>query len=44
MDHYGRTLHTVNGPNDNIKITTPTDFYAFRAFIEARENSEIFGV
>ena len=44
MDFYGYKLHTVVGPSDNIKITTPVDFYVFRAFVEARENSEIFGV
>ena len=44
MFYYGHKLHTVEGPADNIKITTPSDFYVFRAFIEARENSDIFGV
>ena len=44
MDHYGKKLHTVNGPSDNIKITTPTDFYSFRAFVEVREKTEIFGM
>lgn len=44
MHYYGYSLHTVQGPSDNIKITTPSDFYVFRAFVEARENSEIFGV
>ena len=44
MFHYGYSLHTVVGSADNIKITTPKDFYVFKAFVEARENSEIFGV
>jgi 2-C-methyl-D-erythritol 4-phosphate cytidylyltransferase len=44
MRHYGYTLHTVQGPYDNIKITTPSDFYIFRALYEARENSQIFGL
>lgn len=43
MHHYGFELHTVVGPSDNIKITTPADFFVFKAFVEARENSEIFG-
>ncbi|MCM1523285.1 MAG: 2-C-methyl-D-erythritol 4-phosphate cytidylyltransferase [Ruminococcus sp.] len=43
MRHYGYKLHTVEGSTDNIKITTPTDFYTFRAIVEARENSQIFG-
>lgn len=44
MKHYGHSLFTVNGPAENIKITTPMDFYLFRAIYEARENSQIFGL
>jgi len=44
MKHYGHTLFTVDGPVENIKITTPMDFYLFRAIYEARENSQIFGI
>lgn len=44
MQHYGYTLHTVEGPIENIKITTPSDFYIFRALLNAQENSEIFGL
>lgn len=42
--HYGHTLYEVEGRPENIKITTPIDFYIFRAIIDARENSEIFGI
>ncbi|GHU02864.1 2-C-methyl-D-erythritol 4-phosphate cytidylyltransferase [Spirochaetia bacterium] len=44
MKHYGYELYTVQGTCDNIKITTPSDFYTFRALYEARENSQIFGL
>ncbi|MGG3284355.1 IspD/TarI family cytidylyltransferase [Paenibacillus solani] len=44
MMHYGCKLHTVDGPIENIKITTPYDYYIFRAIYEARENSQIFGL
>ncbi len=44
MQHYGYDLHTVEGPMENIKITTPSDFYIFRALLNAKENSEIFGL
>lgn len=44
MCHYGHTLHVVLCPWDNIKITTPSDFYIFRAILEAKENSQIFGL
>lgn len=44
MSHYGVPLHIVEGPVENIKITTPSDFYIFRAIFEARENSQIWGI
>lgn len=44
MKYYGHSLYTVEGPTENIKITTPGDFYIFRAIIDARENSQIFGI
>lgn len=44
MKYYGYRLYTVEGPSENIKITTPGDFYIFRAIVDARENSQIFGI
>jgi 2-C-methyl-D-erythritol 4-phosphate cytidylyltransferase len=44
MRHYGHRLNVVMCPWDNIKITTPSDFYIFRAILEAKENSQIFGL
>ncbi len=44
MRYYGKTLHTVPCRWDNIKITTPSDFYIFKAILEAEENSQIFGL
>ena len=35
--YFGLPLHTVMGGSENIKITTPSDFYIFRAIYEARE-------
>lgn len=43
MSHYGHTLHVVEGSPENIKITTPSDFYVFRAYVDVVENSQIFG-
>ena len=40
--HYGHKLYTVLGSNQNIKITTPADFFMFRAIMDAQENSQIF--
>lgn len=44
MSFYGSDLHLVEGPMENIKITTPMDYYTFKALIEADENSQLFGV
>lgn len=43
MQHYGAKLYMVDGPVENIKITTPTDFYLFRALLDAKENLQIVG-
>lgn len=44
MKYYGKELYTVEGPSENIKITTPADFYAFKAYFEAEEDSQVFGI
>ena len=44
MQYYGHALYTVEGSPENIKITTPNDFYTFRALVDAKENSQIFGI
>lgn len=44
MQHFGHDLFTVEGLPENIKITTPNDFYTFRALVDAKENSQIFGI
>lgn len=41
MRKYGKPLHVVIGSSDNIKITTPDDFYIFRALYDARENQQL---
>ncbi len=43
MNHYGYKLNTIIGPIENIKITTPSDFFIFRAMIQVHENQQIFG-
>lgn len=43
MSMAGYSLNPVIGKPDNIKITTPSDYYTFRAIVEAEENSQIFG-
>ena len=43
MQEYGIKLHLIDGPSQNIKITTPEDFYTMRAILEAQENEQIYG-
>ena len=38
MNHYGYALHMTDGPYENIKITTPDDFYTMRAILQAKRN------
>jgi 2-C-methyl-D-erythritol 4-phosphate cytidylyltransferase len=44
MKSYGKTLYMIDGPYENIKITTPDDFYTMRAILEAKENTQIYGL
>lgn len=43
MQKYGHDLYLIDGPSQNIKITTPEDFYTMRAILEAKENAQIYG-
>ncbi len=43
MHYYGHKLGKVIGPMENIKITTPTDYFVFKAMVEVHENQQIFG-
>lgn len=42
MSKYGYSLHMIDGPFENIKITTPDDFFTMRAILEVRENEQIY--
>ena len=41
MSAYGKKLALIDEPTENIKITTPDDFYMFRAIYDARENQQL---
>ena len=41
MCHYGLKPAITQCGSDNIKITTPDDFYIFRALYDSRENSQL---
>lgn len=42
MQKNGFGLYLIDGPRENIKITTPEDFYAMRAILETKENAQIY--
>ena len=44
MQYYGKKLYLIEGPQENIKITTPDDFYTMRALLDAREEAQIYGL
>lgn len=44
MKHYGYQLHMTDGPYENIKITTPDDFYTMRAILQAKEDAQLNGI
>lgn len=44
MQQFGMKLHLIDGPIENIKITSPADFYIARAILEAKENAQIYGL
>lgn len=42
MRQNGKTLHVIDGPVENIKITTPEDYFLMRAILEAKENQQLY--
>ncbi|MBQ7201173.1 MAG: 2-C-methyl-D-erythritol 4-phosphate cytidylyltransferase [Eubacterium sp.] len=44
MHHYGYSLTLIEGPAQNIKITTQEDYYLMRAMLEAEENEQLYSV
>ena len=44
MNYYGKKMYLIDGPVENIKVTTPQDFYIMRAILDAQENSQIYGI
>lgn len=43
MNHYGYRLATVEGPVENIKITTPMDYFVFKTMVDVKEVQQVFG-
>lgn len=43
MLNYNTAIFPVEGKPENIKITTPSDYYIFKAILDANESSQIWG-
>lgn len=41
---YQKEIFTINGPAENIKITTPLDYFMFKGILEIQRNQEVFGI
>lgn len=44
MFERGVALTPVEGPTENMKVTTPDDFFSLQAILNARENQQIYGI
>lgn len=42
MQYYGYKLYMTDGPDENIKITTPEDFFTMQSMLNAKENEQIY--
>lgn len=42
MSQYGHEIFIVDGPEENIKITTPRDFLTFKGFVDLKEYEQIW--
>jgi len=43
MSHYGHPIYTVEGPAENIKVTTPMDYFAFKGYMDAKDQQMLWG-
>lgn len=44
MQLYQKPIRIIDGPAENIKITTPLDYFMFKGILEVQNNQEVFGV
>ena len=42
MSYYGYEINVVEGPEQNIKITSPRDFLTFKGFVDLKEYKQIW--
>lgn len=44
MQYYKRDISIIEGPPENIKITTPLDYYMFKGILEIQNSMQVFGL
>ena len=44
MQYYGYRLQMTGRLYENIKITTPDDFYTMRAILQLKKDAQIYGI
>ena len=42
--YLGNNIHIIKDNNNNIKVTTPEDYYILKAMLELEENRYVFGI
>jgi 2-C-methyl-D-erythritol 4-phosphate cytidylyltransferase len=42
MAHYGYQAYTITGPTENIKITTPADYFVFKAYLDQQDYAQLW--
>lgn len=42
--YHGNKVHIIKENNNNIKVTTPEDYYILKAMLELEENRYVFGI
>ena len=42
--YLGNKVHIIKENNNNIKVTTPEDYYILKAMLELEENRYVFGI
>ena len=40
LEFMGKKIYTIEGPEENIKITTPLDYYMFKGIIQAQKSGK----
>jgi len=42
MAYYGYEIFTVEGPSENIKVTTPADYFAFKGYMDMADYKQLW--